>query len=370
MNAFNDLYNNLISLCETTDAFYYVETVRNDVKYRVFSYRLASFTDFQLADAKECRGHTFRYDYASDTWQLASLPSAKFFNYYEHLGWGDAIDLSKTSMIMDKVDGSLISTVIDENGDFFLKSKTSFCSVQAIAANSYIRNNQFLMNAIRQAIDFGYTVNFELVGPNNQIVIGYDTERLIVLNARHNCTGEYASRERLISWFGDDVVETYDLVSDMSIFLSEIENSQDNIEGVIFVCDGVLYKHKSKKYVILHKLKDSINNERRLWEACINETADDLRALFVDDPVSVAKIIDMEEKAAKVYNHADKVVNEFYNENKHLDRKSYAILGQEKLNKDGLFSIAMNLYLGKDANLKEFLVKNYKKYGIKDEDHE
>lgn len=213
-----------------------------------------------------------------------------------------------------------------------------------------------------------FTVNMELVGPNNQIVLGYPIDRLIVLNARNIETGEYVSYNDLSELFPEHIVKTYDIPNNPQEFLTSIENT-NGIEGIVFYCDGKYYKHKGNWYQTLHKLKNSITNERRLWEACINETADDLRALFVDDPVSVAKIIDMEEKAAKVYNHADKVVNEFYNENKHLDRKSYAILGQEKLNKDGLFSIAMNLYLGKDANLKEFLVKNYKKYGVKDEEN-
>lgn len=367
IHSLDNLYNNLLALCASSDAFYYVDVVRCGVSYRIFNYRLASYSDFQRVGAIECRGHTFRCD--DGIWHLASLPSSKFFNYAEHVGWGETIDLNKISMVMDKADGSLISTVFGPSGDVFLKSKGSFISSQAIDATAYVASHaEFWDTVVHVATKLNYTVNFELVGPNNQIVLGYTDEKLIVLNARHMISGEYMAYSELENFFGDNVIDVYELPDDPTAFLSHIETTSDKIEGVVFVCNGVLYKHKNARYISLHHIKDSINNERRLWEACVNETADDLRALFVDDPVSIAKIIDMEEKAAKVYNHADKVVNEFYNENKELDRKSYAIKGQAELVKDGLFSLAMNLYLGKSLNLKDFLVKNYKKYGIKDEE--
>ena len=127
-------------------------------------------------------------------------------------------------------------------------------------------------------------------------------------------------------------------------------------------------KHKTDAYCVLHHLKDSINNPKRLWAACVEETADDLRALFKDDPISIERITAMEAKASQTYNRIDKLVNGFYNENKDLDRKSYAIKGQAELVKEGVFSLAMNLYIGRDSNIKDFMVKNYKSFGISDEE--
>ncbi len=368
------LFDDLMALCESNEAFYYVDQKMGNTDYRIFTYRLASFTDFQNRNAIECRGHTFRKD--ADGWKLASLPMQKFFNYSEHVGWKTDIDLNSVVAIMDKLDGSQISTVEanDYEGAFFLKSKASFYSKQAIDAANWLNGNGIKSERMRKglvsAVMQGWTVNMEWLSADNQIVIGYDEQRLVVLNARHMETGAYMGRESMARCFGvDNIVQSFPVPENMEQWLVDAEN-MTGIEGfVICFHNGLWVKQKTEAYCILHKLKDSINNERRLWEACINETADDLRALFVDDPVSVAKIIDMEEKAAKVFNHADKVVREFYNENKDLDRKSYAIKGQEALNADGLFGIAMNLYLGKDANLKEFLVKNYKKYGVKDEEN-
>ena len=368
------LFDDLMALCESNEAFYFVDQKMGSTNYRIFTYRLASFTDFQNRNAIECRGHTFRHDI--DGWHLASLPMQKFFNYSEHLGWKTEIDLSQVESIMDKLDGSLISTVEanEYEGAFFLKSKASFYSKQAVDAGNWLNGKGIKSERMRKglitAVAEGWTVNMEWLAADNQIVIGYGEDRLVVLNARSMHTGEYMSRGDLARYFGvDNIVKTFVVPDDMEQWLKEAEQ-MTGIEGFVICIGGLWVKQKTNAYCILHKLKDSITSERRLWEACINETADDLRALFVDDPISIAKIIDMEEKTAKVYNHADRVVKEFYNENKHLERKDYAIKGQAALSADGLFSIAMNLYLGKDANLKEYLVKNYKKYGIKDEEHE
>lgn len=364
------LFDDLMELCSKNEAFYFVDHYdRYGDTYRVFTYRLASYTDFQNRNATECRGHTFRKD--GEKWVLASLAMQKFFNYGEHIGWGTEMDLSKIVAVMDKLDGSLISTVVDGHGGFFLKSKTSFKSTQAVDASWHLFNfaQMRFREGVALAVQDGYTVNFEWVSPLNQIVIGYSEPKLIVLNARHMETGEYMSRADMVRYFGEEnIVKSFDIPTDPHQFMIDA-GQMTGIEGFI-ICfeNGLWVKHKTDAYCTLHHLKDSINNARRLWEACVNETADDLRALFHEDPISVAKIIDMEEKASAVYTEIHKQVHGFFNENKDLDRKSYAILGQERLSKDGTFSLAMNLYLGKDADIKGFMVKNYKKYGIKDEE--
>lgn len=364
------LFSDLMALCERNEAFYYVDQYdTNGTQYRVFTYRLASYTDFQNRNATECRGHTFRKD--GDEWKLASLPMQKFFNFGEHLGWGTEMDLSSISMVMDKLDGSLISTVQDVDGHFFLKSKTSFTSQQVKEATQLLNTAKYanFKNAISHHTAAGRTVNMEYCSPSNQIVIGYSEPMLKVLNVRCHNDGSYLSYDRLLQDFGEDfVVKTHELPSDPKQFMLDAEK-MTGIEGfVVCFANGLWVKHKTDAYCTLHHLKDSINNARRLWEACVNETADDLRALFHEDPISIAKIIDMEEKASSIFNHIHKTVFSFYEENKHLDRKEYAIKGQDMLAKDGTFSLAMNAYLNKEVDIKAFMVKNYKKYGVTDEE--
>lgn len=365
------LFEDLMHLCETNEAFYYVDQFFAGSMHRIFTYRLASYTDFQNRNAIECRGHTFVK--TEDGWQLASLPMQKFFNYGEHVGWGTDLDLSQINMVMDKLDGSLISTVSPHPGSWYLKSKTSFNSAQAVAATELLRKqsqNEYhdFNAAISKAVRDGYTVNFEYVAPDNTIVIVYAEPKLVVLNARHMTTGEYMSHQEMVVRFGgENVVACHEIPSNPEAYIQEISQTT-GIEGVI-ICfnNGLWVKLKTDAYCVLHKTKDVINNPRALWEACVLEGADDLRALFCNDALAVQRIIDMEERAAKHYNQIYRSITAFYEANKGLDRKSYAILGQEQLSASGTFSLAMNAYLGKEVDIKSFMIKNYKMFGITEE---
>jgi T4 RnlA family RNA ligase len=369
------LYTDLMALCGKFESFYFVDQKGPDgYDYRTFTYRLASFTEFQEPNAVECRGHTFKL-IDDGSYRLASLPMAKFFNYGEHVGWGTEMDLNEMDIVLDKLDGSLISTVISNvgTGDWFLKSKTSFKSQQVIEATELVNSAKYenFRKELKILSWLGYTVNMEYMSPTNQIVIGYSEPMLKVLNVRDMTDGSYKSHEEVVRRFGQEfVVQSHEVPVDGAKFLADAER-MTGIEGfVIRLKSGLLFKHKTEAYCILHHLKDSVNNAKKLWAACLNETGDDLRALFKDDPITLEKIAAMEVKASAIYNGVHKSVHDFYNENKDLIRKDYAIKGTAELAKSGTFSLAMNLYLGKEANVKEFLIKNYKSYGISDVEEE
>src|SRR5262249_7665977 len=103
---------------------------------------------------------------------------------------------------------------------------------------------------------------------------------------------------------------------------------------------------------------------RRLFENVVNETTDDLRSLFADDSISLGMIKEMEDAVIPKLNHMMSIVEKYYDENKHLIRKDYAIKGQQELG--SFFSLGMTKYLGRPVNYKEFAIKNYKTFGIKD----
>lgn len=380
----NELFDNLMTLCQTTDSFYYVDHVYDGTTYRVFSYRLASYTEFCLPGATECRGHTFAHvsydDKQTMEWVLVSLPMQKFFNYSEHIGWGHLLDPQEIDFVMDKLDGSLISTVdgyaTDSHPGLILKSKTSLTSQQAKDAWTWLSQPEQInyFQFVRHMVFCGYTINFEWISPNNQIVIPYSEQRLVVLNIRRHFENAeigsytpYREIKMLMHEYNVDtdkyLVKKYD-IDNYEEFIKNAQH-QKGIEGYVIVFkNGLWVKLKTDAYCTLHHVKDSVTNERRLWEACINEITDDLRAMFVDDPLCLERISKMEQKASTEFNKLHKMVYDFYETNKHLDRKSYAILGQQELNQYGVFSNAMNLYIGKPDNIKEYMIKNFKKFGI------
>lgn len=130
--------------------------------------------------------------------------------------------------------------------------------------------------------------------------------------------------------------------------------------------DGRVCKVKTEAYCALHKTKDSINNPKALFQACLFEASDDLRSLFHDDELAMKQITAMETLVRHEYNHRSAQLQKFYDENKLLSRKDFAILGQSVLKEAGTFSLAMNLYLGKEMGLRDWMMKNYRVFGIND----
>lgn len=295
---------------------------------------------------------------------LVCRPMHKFFNLYENPSVMN-LDLNGIDYVMDKLDGSLISTAaLDHGKRFTLKSKTSFNSEQARAARALLQTEEYsqLNSFIASMVGLGFTVNMEYCSPNNRIVIGYEKPMLRILNIRNTLTGSYfypsAAYFKAHDWLKPFFVERVK-VKNPKKFIEGIP-SMTGIEGFIavFKC-GTWVKIKTEAYQALHKTKDSVTNPRALFEVCLNEGADDLISMFHTDELAVKSIRQMQEYVANRYNHLSKTLDNFYQTHKNLDRKSYAILGQELLKADGVFSLAMNMYLGRDVGLKEWMIKNY-----------
>lgn len=68
-------------LCK--EAFYYRGFSIDDTYYRIFNYRLASYSDFILPSALECRGIMFEVDFGGRYVNLVCRPMKKFFNVNE-----------------------------------------------------------------------------------------------------------------------------------------------------------------------------------------------------------------------------------------------------------------------------------------------
>ena len=132
------------------DAFYFDDQKddKTGKTYRIFNYRLASYTSFQKQDAKNCRGTMFDITDINKP-ILVSLPLEKFFNYEEGVGEKEHIRHRFVDK-MEKLDGSLISTyhIYSDGKDkkellfnIGFKSKGSIKSAQANEATKIIQSN-------------------------------------------------------------------------------------------------------------------------------------------------------------------------------------------------------------------------------------
>ena len=365
-----NIYEGLMALTEDESldgSFFFADRELDGEWYRIFNYHLASYSQWLLPYALESRGITFH----RDTKRIVSRPFTKFFNLNENpMTMG--LDLSTVVNVWDKMDGSMISTMDISDGSsgvgFWLKTKGALESEQAIAANKLIRTDDYveLYNFCLAHTAIGNTVIMEYIGPLNRIVIPYSKHELTVLGIRNTETGEEVS---LTSY--EDMSKELHLVKphnvdDGETFAASIPDMVD-IEGfVIQLESGLRFKVKTEWYMKLHFIKDSINSQRRLFEAVVYGTSDDIKAQFWDDPISIGVIEDMENKVFPIYNNMVSTVEDFYNSNKGLDRKEYAIKGTNELPKM-LFGLVMNKYVGKVFDYKEIMIKYRKDFGIKED---
>lgn len=362
MTRQEQLYANLMSLVDTTEAFYYVDQQLNSCIYRVFTYRLASYTDFLLPDALECRGHMFRLDLDGNMLELASWALNKFFNLGENPMTMD-LDLSNVKFIHEKRDGSLI-TSYDHEGKVCVKSKTALASDQALDANRLMHENPRLLSVTTGFTLSDNTVIFEYTSPVNRIVLPYQTHELKILAVRDNHTGEYVDYDYLYSEYPELMTRDHSHEFDLTNFSSCIDSIYDmkGIEGfVVGLNTGQRFKIKTSEYLALHRAKDSIQSDKRLFEVALNDATDDLRTMFHDDQYTLDRIAKMEALVMPLYNHLVASTEAYYNENKNLSQKDYAVKGQKVLDRVG-FHLSMQLYNGKIPDYKAMLLRNCEEY--------
>jgi len=396
MNEYQQkIYDDLMQLVENNEAFYYVDqhifdglSSSIDTVYRIFLYRLASYTDFLNPSALECRGITFEVTEEGKNAQpirLAAMPMEKFFNLHENPFTMD-LDLSAVESVMLKADGSLISA-FKHNGYLRLKTKGSLWSDQAMAAMGWLHDheNQPLLNEITLLVNHGFTVNMEWCAPDNRIVINYQEPKLVILNIRNNEDGSYVRYpDRVDEGFVEIHKHWIELEQpkDINEFVKQIPSMKD-VEGYVVCissgqphaktqlangdcCIGIQHvKIKTEWYLTQHRAKDSIDSPRRLFEAVLEEATDDLKSLFHDNPYVLNKIDEMEKFVEVRYNHLVDTVERFYERNKGLERKEYAILGQQEMDRMQ-FGLAMMKYLDKPVSYKDAMKKAWKHYGLKD----
>lgn len=199
----NKLYDDLMALCKESDSFYYVDHEKSGNTWlRVFTYRLASYSDFLKPGAMEARGIMFEVQnfsgiegYERPTC-IKSRPPAKFFNIGENPLTLE-LDYTRVKHSVIKEDGSLISTFSEAiwgMGEDFettaelrlrLKSKTSTSSEQVKAAMAWLELHPEFRDALLELDTSGYTVNCEWCAPDNRIVVGYLERQLAAICARH-----------------------------------------------------------------------------------------------------------------------------------------------------------------------------------------
>jgi len=230
---------------------------------------------------RECRGLIFDKNGC-----ILSRRLHKFFNVGEREEtFAKNIDLSKSHVILEKLDGSMI-TPIYINGSFRWGTKMGVTEVAMLAEEFIVDHPQYVKFA-GMCYTAEVTPIFEFCSNKQRIVVDHPTDRLVLLAVRDNLSGEYWSYDMLIEYsqiFNIDVVKAYPGTPESMDHLIESVRGEDEGEGwVIRFDDGHMVKIKNEWYLRLHRVKDRIRFERNVVDVILNEEIDDLKSFMIDE---------------------------------------------------------------------------------------
>jgi len=354
-----ELYTQLVELCDNdATPFYFSDQELNGNEfYRIFAYHFTDRDSWLLPAALEARGIMFETTATGEFIRIASRPMQKFFNHSHATGEGevDFIDYAEPVYVMHKADGSLISSYLDSEECIMLKSKGSITSDYAKLAMDLMGADIDLFDFVKWCERDGYTVNMELVSPDPKfrIVLHYPEPRLIILNVRHRETGEYMNHNSIPKEYFAGTAELSDL--------DEL-HTVTNLEGYVVIDEyGNWWKEKAQWYLERHRAKDFINQPNAFVQLVLKEEADDVFALIADQPEIVAEMQALQHKVITVANRYINSTTKYWQENKELTRKDYAIKGKTEL--DWLeFTMAMKYYtFGDEPDWNGFFLVQHKK---------
>lgn len=218
----------------------------------IFNYDIDA--DFSNSIVQEARGIIIDLD----TLKVVCWPFRKFGNWQE--SYVDEIDWS-TARVQEKIDGSIIKL-------YYYNDQWNWATngmINAKDANCSYLSKTFL-DSIKDAINYSqinfeslnknYTYIFELVTPDNKIVIDYKYNKLFHLGTRNNENGEEYNIDIGIEKPKEYALTSFEEAIDAAANLNK-ENGVEH-EGFVVV-DGNWHriKIKTQEYINIHHV---INN--------------------------------------------------------------------------------------------------------------
>jgi RNA ligase len=184
---------------------------------------------------------------------IAARPFTKFFNLDEY----PPKDIPDEPFeVYEKIDGSL-GILYWHNGTPAIATRGSFISEQARRANQILHD---LYSFTFESLDKTTTYLFEIIYPENQIVVDYgETHDLILLAAIDNNTGA----DLPVPDIGFPVAKKYNGINDLKTLQSL---AVENKEGfVVKFKSGLRVKIKFAEYLRLHRIITGVSN-LVIWE--------------------------------------------------------------------------------------------------------
>lgn len=229
----------------------------HDPAVRIFNYTQAcQFSKKWDEVTKGCRGLIVNVE----TGEILARPFQKFFNYQEHLANSWPIPQGEKPIITEKLDGSL-GILYFLNDKPYIATRGSFTSDQALWATEWWRKN------VGWLPPEGVTHLFEIIYPENRIVVNYDFSGLVHIASIDKQTGKQVLGD--FCW-PSPVREARSIDADDVTKLLEMDIPNEEGFVIYYPESDVRLKVKFPEYVRLHRIVTGVS-EIAIWEMLRDE---------------------------------------------------------------------------------------------------
>ena len=219
--------------------------------------------------------------------RVVARPFKKFFNLEE-----TKHTPTQEFEVFEKMDGSLGIVFLWE-GRVVYATRGSFASDQAKWMAMWANRYNF-----SEVLAEGYTYLFEIIYPENMIVVNYGGEsRLVLLGVIKTDTGEEISWDELSTFEGWDLVERYDGISDYNLLKGMVKSNREGF--VVRFSNGSRVKIKGEEYLRLHRIMTNLSTTA-IWE--VLSGGGDILSTLVDVP---------DEFYDKIHQYSNKLVDKY-----------------------------------------------------------
>jgi len=189
-----------------------------------------------------------------EEFNVVSRPFRRFLNHDEI----SPVDIPKESFaVTEKMDGSLGISYFYE-GIWYIATRGSFDSRHALRANQIL--HQKYADCLKK-MKPEYTYLFEVLYPENRIIVDYgNREELVLLAVINTATGQEVNDDAELSFTKLKIIEGFNSLDDV------LKLNDDHSEGVVVrFANGSRLKVKFEKYKRQHRIMLSLT-DTKIWK--------------------------------------------------------------------------------------------------------
>jgi RNA ligase len=261
---------------------------------------------------------------------VVANPFPKFFNMEE---LSDEQIPKESFEVFEKMDGSL-GICFFYNDEWHMATRGSFTSEQAIKGRELLNKYKY------KYLPTDCTYLFEIIYPENRIVVDYGTdEKLVMLAAIQTNSGEeYNIYDWKYDELGFELVKRYDVVNDYTKLKGMISNDAEGY--VIRFKSGMRMKIKGDEYVRLHRILTNFSTTD-IWELLrTNGNMNELLDRVPDEFDNWVRMIVLELRAGfENIKFRSSIDFEYYKGESNGDKKEFALAIKDNEYRSILFSI-------------------------------